>query len=93
MEVVRHLSDYQPALKELARLVTKRAYIVDVFQEGWDSHIDQQEILGQVFPNNCWSLSQFLADVNQHFPGWQTEVHGFSNGELGIRIEARGDTL
>ena len=87
MEVVRHLDSYESALKELARVVWKQVFIVDVFMDG-ETSFGEERISGQVFPNNCWSLSQFLADVERYFSGWRTEVHGFRNGELGIRIEA-----
>lgn len=88
MEVIRHLSSYESVLLELARVVRKKIYIVDVFRNSQESGFGQEQVLDQIFPNNCWSLPQFLADVNKHFSGWDIEIHMLNNGELAIQIEA-----
>ena len=88
MEVIRHLTSYDSVLEGLARVVKKRVYIVDVFNDGPESSFKEETIEGQTFPNNTWSLTEFSAAVKKHFPKWTTEVHTFSNGELGIKIEA-----
>jgi len=88
MEVIRHLTSYDSVLEGLARVVKKRIFIVDVFHDGPESGFGEERIETEVFPNNTWSLSQFLADTAKHFPGWAADVYTFSNGELGIKIEA-----
>ncbi len=89
MEVLRHLSSYEPVLQELARLVKKCVYIVDVFQEGTETVFSQDKLKDQLFPNNMWSLFQFLADVSDYFPGWKVDVGTLGNvAQWAIRIEA-----
>jgi len=88
MEVIRHLSSYEVVLKELARVVKSRVYIVDAFDGSWESHTGTTEAAGQTFPDNRWSLPQFLTDVEVHFPEWWVKIETFSNGATGIRIEA-----
>lgn len=87
MEVIRHLASYDTVLRELERLVNDRIYIVDAFDDGWESKFSTGEAGGETFPDNRWSLPQLLDDISQIFPSSSVDVHTFSNGSTGIHIE------
>ena len=88
MQVLRHMNvAHQPhILSELARVVNGAVFIHDIFYEG-DRHIyDAGELGGQLFINNTWALSVFLADVAKCFPGREIRQRGFIGPSFGLEI-------
>jgi ubiquinone/menaquinone biosynthesis C-methylase UbiE len=86
--VFRHLSAYQPLLSELARVVSERIFLVDVFG-GDQTTFGEVEVCGQKFLDNSWRLHDVLEDIKRLFPGWSLQSRGFITPLIiGLKLEA-----
>jgi len=88
MQVLRHLSTYDHALAQLARVVTRRVFIVDALCAGSQDEFAEAK-LGEIkFPNNRWSIEKLLDEIGRLFPGWKVERRVFQNLVVGLKITA-----
>ena len=77
VNVLRHLSDYLPGLREMARVAASRILIVDNFHDGLDPQFGAASVAGQAFPDNQWSLPLFLEDAARELPGSTATTQDF----------------
>lgn len=88
MQVLRHLPSYERTLAELARVVARRLFIVDILRAGATDSRGESTLLGVNFLNSVWALDGLLAALARHFPGWKVEKRIFHNLIVGLKVEA-----
>lgn len=87
MNVLRHMDSYEAVVAEMARVAKRSVYIVDLFQSGTDDTYGKTEVAGQVFANNAWSLSRFLASAARLGRVETRDLAGMPWPVTGVKIE------
>ncbi len=87
MNVLRHMDSYEAVVAEMARVAKRSVYIVDLFQSGTDDAYGKTEVAGQVFANNAWSLSRFLASAARLGRVETRDLAGMPWPVTGVKIE------
>jgi len=87
IEVLRHLPNYLPVLKEIIRVTSKQIFLVDSFRHDTQHSYGFCVVAGQTFADNGWSLEILMHDIEELLPEWSISVQEFPYA-MGVKIEA-----